>query len=384
MAKLPVLKKRNPSAAGLSLMEVMVASLILFLVIVLMLTNFMSGLRTYSISRIITTTLLLAEEKMEQKLYQVTPFESFSEHGNFSGEDSSYSYSVSSIPQPYSEENLVEVKVSGPENISRKLFAAKFPLRFWGTGAAVNSTNTIYTVYYPNATGSELKIDTNGSISAYSPPPPATPVFSGTAVNPNQTTVWLGDSANKEIWSFSLSSSSWSSFPMPNGGIPAGISVDGSGNVWAADEKNQDIVEFNSSGTWIASIPLLNSGIPSGIAWDSTHNELWVGDTLNHVLWTYSLTTGGWEQPPIPLPLSGVPAGIAIDESGNIWVIDTHNNALLEYAAGSWYGPFSPSGGFSSPRGVAVEGENIYISDIQAEWECSWNGTTWNWLSFSR
>ena len=171
---------------------------------------------------------------------------------------------------------------------------------------------------------------------------------------------------------------------LPSNGVPAGIVVDGSGNVWIADEKNRAVVEYSpSSSSFSASIPLPDSGIPSGITW--VHNDLWIGDSLNHVLWTYNPSSGTTPTLAAVVPLSGVPVGIAADGNGNIWVVDGRNNSLLEYvpSTGGWYGPLSPPGGFSAPRGVAVPpGTDVYVVDAANLW--IWNGTTNSWTSVPR
>ena len=147
---------------------------------------------------------------------------------------------------------------------------------------------------------------------------------------------------------------------------PTGIAFDSSGNLWVADSGNNRVLEFtapfstgeaastvlgqaafNTNGA-AATASAMNN--PSTLAFNS--GNLWVVDTSNNrVLEFASAST---------LPAAGAsasvvvgqtsftsrsssasatglwgPTGIAFDSSGNLWVADTLNNRVLEYPSAS-------------------------------------------------
>jgi streptogramin lyase len=367
--------------AGLSLLEVVIASLILFFVCILVFSDFISSLRAYSIAKIVTTTLFLNQNLMEKSFYALSPEYPMSKHGSLTGPFASYSYNISNMPQAISQETLISVQVSGPQNVSRTILAAKFLPRFWGV-----ASDSAGNLYFPSQNGSTLEIFSSGSLKQTSPTSaPTTPFFSGVAVDTSGN-VWVGDTANQMLWKYN-SSNGWQSWLLPGGGIPEGIVVDPAGNLWIADRFNDSILKF-SNGLFSTPLSLPNQGIPSGIAYDSTSTTpfLWISDSLNHLILAYSLANQNFSAS-IPLPNFGEPSGITLDSAGDVWVVDTRNNVFWEYlpstlslSKGKWLGPFAPQpDNFSAPRGLALDSlGDLILSDIQSEWKCYWNQTAWN------
>jgi NHL repeat len=74
-----------------------------------------------------------------------------------------------------------------------------------------------------------------------------------------------------------------------------------------------------------------------------------------HFSWAMSTLSSGFSNP----------SGLAVDRSGNVFVADTHDNAVKEILAASGYATVNTLGsGFSNPFGVAVDaGGNVFVAD---------------------
>ncbi len=198
---------------------------------------------------------------------------------------------------------------------------------------------------------------------------------------------------------------------------PDGVSVDSSGNVWVVDSYNNRVLEFvppfsngmnaslvlgQSNFTSITSA-VTQSGmyIPQGVAVDSSGN-VWVADSNSRVLefkppfsngmnaslvlgkpnftyggdYNYGATQSGMDAPP----------GVAVDSSGNVWVVDSYSNRVLEFkppfsngmnaslvlgqsnfTSGNMSGNYTPNltqSGMYIPQGVAVDSSgNVWVAD---------------------
>lgn len=156
--------------------------------------------------------------------------------------------------------------------------------------------------------------------------------------------------------------------------FPVGLAFDFSGNLWVADSVNSRVLEFNppfsngesaslvigQSSFTISICSTFQIGLasqnglcsPLGLAFDSSNN-LWVADTGNSrvlefnppfsngesaslVIGQSSFTTGICTGGPtsVPLSKSGLcnPFSLAFDSSGNLWVADSTNSRVLEFA----------------------------------------------------
>ncbi|MDA4137249.1 MAG: NHL repeat-containing protein [Thaumarchaeota archaeon] len=141
---------------------------------------------------------------------------------------------------------------------------------------------------------------------------------------------------------------------------PFALAFDSSGNLWVADSDANRILEYaapfstgeaaslvigQSSLTSLASGTTSTSlDVPNGIAFDSGGN-LWVVDSFNNRVLEYKapLSTGEAASLVIGQPnftssvaattATGLnsPQGIAFDSSGNLWIADLQNGRVLEY-----------------------------------------------------
>jgi|GEM_PF-5247458 len=163
--------------------------------------------------------------------------------------------------------------------------------------------------------------------------------------------------------------------------------MDSSGNLWVADTNNQRVLEFSSpfsngmnatlvigqsSGSFstrAASTSQSGTQLPMGVSFDSK-GDLWVVDTGNNrVLEFVPPFTGGmaatlvighsdftdWSGGTTQTTLSN-PTGATFDSFGNLWVADEMNNRVLEFAP-----PFSD--GMSA---TLVLGQSSFTTNAQA------------------
>ena len=146
---------------------------------------------------------------------------------------------------------------------------------------------------------------------------------------------------------------------------PFALAFDSSQNLWVADQDGNRILEYKApfptgeaaslvigqssftSSTNGATSTTLN--VPTGLAFDSSGN-LWVVDSSNNRILEYKAPFSTGEAASLVLGQSNFtgsasaltstglynPYGIAFDSSGNLWVADLQNERVLEYTA-----PFS-------------------------------------------
>ncbi|HTK07122.1 MAG TPA: NHL repeat-containing protein [Ktedonobacteraceae bacterium] len=193
--------------------------------------------------------------------------------------------------------------------------------------------------------------------------------------------------------------------------LPQGVAVDSSGNVYIADSSNNRVLYYVLGSTTATRVygqggsfttNTTNTGgrtanslsLPLSVIVDSGGN-LYVADTSNHRVLYYvagsttatrvygqggSFTTGTYYGNASASNLYGSQS-IAVDSSGNLFTVDTNNNRVLYYVAGSTtatrvYGQggnfttntFNTGGrtatSLSRPTGATVDSSgNLYIAD---------------------
>src|SRR6185436_647366 len=181
---------------------------------------------------------------------------------------------------------------------------------------------------------------------------------------------------------------------------PHGLAIDGADNLYVADFENHTIRKITPGGTvttlaGVAGDPGTANGtgtgarfnLPSGIVFHSS-GDLYVTDYANHtirkvttagVVTTFAGTAGmqGSVDATGSAARFSYPAGIAVDSGGNLYVADSFTHiirritvpgAVVTTFAGlagnpGWTDGTGSAARFYAPIGVAVDADNIYVSD---------------------
>ncbi len=190
--------------------------------------------------------------------------------------------------------------------------------------------------------------------------------------------VWVSDSENGRVQRFNEAGEYQATVASRGSGRgevgePEGMAVDAKGDVWIADWSNQRVEEFSESGEYLGEI--LGEDVAGaslfayGIAvWGE---DVFVGDVANNRIVEFNKSGeyvdefgtpgGGLGQ----LRL-GFPMGLAMDSHGDVWVADTGNYRVQEWAP-STAAPADTAA--PSLSGEAVAGETL--SATQGTWSGS-------------
>jgi hypothetical protein len=181
---------------------------------------------------------------------------------------------------------------------------------------------------------------------------------------------------------------------------PSDVAADSAGNVYVADTNNHTIRKITSAGvvTTLAGLAGTSGStdgtgsaarfnLPAGLTVDGSGN-IYVADTYNHTIRKIT-STGAVSTVAGQAGSSGsadgtgsnarfnYPSGVAVDSSGNLYVADTNNftirkitpaGAVSTVAGLAGISGISDGDGsaarFSSPEGVTVDGSgNLYVAD---------------------
>ncbi len=140
---------------------------------------------------------------------------------------------------------------------------------------------------------------------------------------------------------------------------PDGVAVDSKGDLFAVDQANNRVIEYVPSsptsypeaGTVVAGAGGEGSGLnqlngPSGVALDA-QGDLFVGDTANNrvMKYAYNASTGTYASSGTVVAGTGTagsghnqlndPGGVALDAKGDLFVADSANNRVEEFAYNS-------------------------------------------------
>ena len=172
----------------------------------------------------------------------------------------------------------------------------------------------------------------------------------------------------------------------PGGGSqsnsPAGLAFNGQGDLFAADVTNNRVVEYAPgsptsyprSGTVVGGAGGAGSGLnqlsgPTGVAVDAA-GDLFVADSLNNrvVEYAYNAATASFATSGKIVAGTGTagsgptqlsdPQGIALDASGDLFVADTGNNRVQEFAYNGAAGSYASTATTVAGTGTAGSGTN--------------------------
>jgi len=190
--------------------------------------------------------------------------------------------------------------------------------------------------------------------------------------------LYVSDSANDRVQEFSPSGAFLRQFGSQGLGAgqfygPSGIAIDSSGNVWVLNTHGVLVQEFSPTGTYISGFGSAGwfEGGGAGIAFSGA--DLYVSEPGQGRVTEYS-TTGSslavFDERGAGNGKSQLPSGIATDPtSGDLYVTDSGTDRVQEFSsAGSFITAFgsagSGSGQFSDPKGVAVGSTGtVFVAD---------------------
>jgi sugar lactone lactonase YvrE len=191
-----------------------------------------------------------------------------------------------------------------------------------------------------------------------------------------------GSSAVLEVGSPSFSTDGCSGSGASSVCSPNGIAFDPSGNLWVTDVQNDTVVEFTTPFTTGESVSTViggqsdgqvnasNLSEPYGIAFDSSGN-LWVADASNNRVVEYKAPLTSGEAASLVIGQTSLtstvddqtranmssPQDVAFDKAGNLWVADTDDSRVMEFA-----GPFS-----NGEEAAQVIGQDNFTSYVQGD-----------------
>jgi len=163
---------------------------------------------------------------------------------------------------------------------------------------------------------------------------------------------------------------------------PAGIALDAKGDLFVADQTNSRVYEYTATsatsfvptGVTVGGAGGQGSGLsqlsyPTGVALDAS-GDLFVSDTLNNrvVEYAYSASTGSYASTGKVVAGTGTagsglsqlsyPGGIALDAKGDLFVADSSNNRVEEFAYNSATGSYAAAASTVAGTGTSGSGTN--------------------------
>jgi DNA-binding beta-propeller fold protein YncE len=224
-------------------------------------------------------------------------------------------------------------------------------------GLAVNNAGVIYEAS-----------ERNGQVEVWEPSTVAAPTYSAQFGNSGSETEKLG--------------------------APGATAIDGHGNIWVTDGSKNRIVEFSTTDKFTAAYGSEGTGAdqfrsPAGIAINQNTGNIYVADKNNNRIevlnsegkfvsvFGWGVNNSGGEAEICTTSCragrsgsgSGEfssPVGVAVDGNGNVWVVDEGNNRIEEFnAEGKWLATYSESSGiYKEPHYIAaVDGYKLLITD---------------------
>jgi hypothetical protein len=219
------------------------------------------------------------------------------------------------------------------------------------------------TAGYINELSAQGMLNATSTVSV----PNLTALAVSTGAAPN---VWATSHSNGELYKFSSSLATNSTFTSAKVSAPSAMAVDSAGNVYVVNNADSSpyfyLQEFNSSGATNYATAGFEFSVGNGIAL-AKNNDVWVSST-NSALGLYpNPSTGNANAVTSPSP--NAVTAVAVDYLGNAWVTANQNtNALLrQYSTTStnpnYYGvngyDNAAAGGMSTPVALAIDGSNV-------------------------
>lgn len=153
----------------------------------------------------------------------------------------------------------------------------------------------------------------------------------GVAVSGNPATVlYVSDSGNSRIMSITLPGGASSVFEGSLSFTPFGLAVDGFGDLYVAGSDNSVHI-YTSTGAAGSPVSVPGFNHPYAVAFDA-NNNLYVSDTQNGQIEEFAV--GNYSSSPVNIIGKGSlvnPEGIALDSSANVYAVDSGNSELFQF-----------------------------------------------------
>jgi sugar lactone lactonase YvrE len=243
---------------------------------------------------------------------------------------------------------------------------------------AIDASGNAYIGTSSATAGYINELSAQGSLNATSTVavPDLTALAVSTGATPN---VWAASHSNGELYKFSSTLATSSTYTATQVASPSALAVDKSGNVYVVNNADSYqyffLQEFNSAGATNYSTAGFEFSVGNGIALAANSN-VWVSST-NSALGLYPNPSTG-NATALNSPSPNAVDAVAVDYQGNAWVTATGSiNALLrQYPATSgnpnYYGVNgynnAAAGGMSTPVALAIDGSNINNSKYFDVW----------------
>jgi len=207
-------------------------------------------------------------------------------------------------------------------------------------------------------------------------------VLSATGLLPS---VWLGGAASAAaLTAPAVPVAGVAAFGIGSGQLsgPAGIAVDAKGDLFVADQTSNRVLEYTATsatsfaqaGTTVAGAGGKGSGLsqlsyPTGVALDAS-GDLFVSDSLNNrvVEYAYNASTGSYATSGKVVAGTGTagsglsqlsdPGGIALDAKGDLFIADSSNSRVEEFAYNSAAGGYATTASTVAGAGGMGTGSN--------------------------
>lgn len=170
---------------------------------------------------------------------------------------------------------------------------------------------------------------------------------------------------------------------------PAGLAVATDGRVFVAEPASGTVEVFSAAGVHERTMVPYGSVSPVDLAFDPD-GSLWVVDRARCVLDRIDPTNGGvlasYGATGTAVGSFSSPGSVAVNASGTVCVADTGNHRVQVLSGrAAWSvigGPGSATGMFSSPSGVEMAGEGIWVADTgndRVQWLRTDGTGAWSW-----
>ncbi len=206
----------------------------------------------------------------------------------------------------------------------------------------------------------------------------------GVAIDPTTGDIYVTDTENHRVQKFDADGTflaKWGTEGTGDGqfGYPEAVAVDPTtGDVYIADSWNHRVQKFDADGTFLTTWGTIGFGdgqfvLPQGVAVNPTTRDVYVtADGRVQKFDTDGTFLTSWGTPGTSNGPLGIPFGVAVDPTtGDVYVTDALNGRVQKFDADGtfltrWGTSGSANSQFDAPFGVAVDPTtgDVYVTDL--------------------